>query len=149
MSLDFPMEAYDVVVTLEVLSHVADQAAFIGKLASLLRPGGHLMLATQNRPQLERNDVLPPKPGQIRQWVDRHELAKLLGAEFEIERLFSITPRCNRGILRILNSHKLNLVLASLGLAAVSRWLTSIQEEAWLGWTLMCLAKKRSTGRNP
>lgn len=146
MTLNFGKEAYDVVVCLEVLSHVADQPAFISKLASLLRPGGYLMLATQNRPQLERNDIPPPMPGQIRHWVDRHELTRLLEREFEIEQLFSITPKCNRGILRIVNSNKLNTMLLALGLSATGKWIRSFQEEAWLGWTLMGLAQKAPYG---
>ena len=48
MNLDFGRISFDVIVTLEVLSHVADQKAFLEKLASHLRPGGHLLLATQN-----------------------------------------------------------------------------------------------------
>jgi 2-polyprenyl-3-methyl-5-hydroxy-6-metoxy-1,4-benzoquinol methylase len=62
MSLDLRTD-FDVVVTLEVLSHVLDQRAFIGKLASHLRPGGHLMLATQNRFVLQYLNWRPP-PGQ-------------------------------------------------------------------------------------
>ena len=146
MLLDFQPQAYDVIVSLEVLSHVADQPAFITKLASLLRPGGYLMLATQNRPQLERNDIPRPRPGQIRQWVDRHELARLLKGEFDVMELRSITPQCNRGILRVVNSRKLHTQLANLGLGWASRLVTSAQEEAWLGWTLMCLARKPANG---
>ena len=71
MNLDFGINAFDLVVTLEVLSHVADQKAFIGKLASHLRPGGYLMLATQNRFVLQYlNRRPPPEPGQIRRWVN-------------------------------------------------------------------------------
>jgi len=40
--IDFPDTAFDVVVSLEVLSHVADQPAFMDRLASLLKPGGLL-----------------------------------------------------------------------------------------------------------
>jgi 2-polyprenyl-3-methyl-5-hydroxy-6-metoxy-1,4-benzoquinol methylase len=75
MGLDLGSGRFDVIVTLEVLSHVADQAAFVRKLASHLRPGGHLMLATQNRVVLERfNRIPPPAPGQLRRWFDKYEL---------------------------------------------------------------------------
>jgi 2-polyprenyl-3-methyl-5-hydroxy-6-metoxy-1,4-benzoquinol methylase len=71
MELDFGTDCFDVVVTLEVLSHVADQRAFIRKLARHLRPGSHLMLATQNRFILQYlNRRPPPAPGQLRRWVD-------------------------------------------------------------------------------
>lgn len=143
MEHEFHEESYDVAVSLEVLSHVPDQAAFLAKVARLLRPGGYLMLATQNRPQLERNRLPAPLPGQIRKWVDRNELAQLLAPQFVIEELFAITPQCNRGILRVLNSHKLNGLLAALRLGSVTRTIKTMQERAWLGWTLMCLARKR------
>ncbi len=142
MSLDFEKGSYDVLVCLEVLSHVADQRAFIRRIASLLKPGGYLMFATQNRPQLERNDIPRPMPGQIRQWVDRHELARLLEPDFNIRSLFSVTPQCNRGVLRIINSSKLHSALSAIGLARVGQTVKRVQEKAWLGWTLMCLAQK-------
>ena len=56
---------FDVIIALEVLSHVVDQAAFVAKAARLLKPGGQLMLTTQNRPVLERYNRQPPvDPGQ-------------------------------------------------------------------------------------
>lgn len=142
MALDLGREAYDVVVSLEVLSHVGDQPAFVNKLATLLRPGGYLMLATQNRRALERNHIPSPVPGQLRRWVDHHELAILLGDDFEIEQLFSITPKFNRGVLRAVNSYKLNAALKAVGLGGVGKRVKTYQERAWLGWTLMALARK-------
>lgn len=40
---------YDAVVSLEVVEHVPDVAAFVGSCASLVRPGGLLILSTINR----------------------------------------------------------------------------------------------------
>ena len=54
MTLDLEPEGFDVIVSLEVLAHVDDQPAFVSRIASLLRPEGMLMLATQNRSVLER-----------------------------------------------------------------------------------------------
>src|SRR5690349_1749997 len=83
MQLGFERERFDIAVSLEVLTHVADQPAFLAKIASLLKPGGRLMLATQNRAALEKNDIEPPEPGQLRRWVDRDELRQLLQVDFE------------------------------------------------------------------
>jgi 2-polyprenyl-6-hydroxyphenyl methylase/3-demethylubiquinone-9 3-methyltransferase len=42
-------EAYDLVCVMEVVEHVADQQSFLITCASLVRPGGGLVLATLNR----------------------------------------------------------------------------------------------------
>lgn len=148
MTLNFP-EAYDVVVSVEVLSHVADQPEFIRKIAGLLRPGGHLMVATQNRPQLERNDIPKPMPGQIWRWVDRHELTRLLSRDFTIRSLTSITPQFNCGVLRRINGPRVRKGLTSLGLGFVWRALQKVEEKAGLGWTLMCDAETPIAAAHP
>lgn len=140
MALDFGNAAFDVVTSLEVLSHVADQPAFVAKLARHLRPGGYLMLATQNRPVLQRyNRIPPPKPGQLRHWVDKKELRDLLAREFEVIDIFSATPKANKGLMRIINSRTFNKPIRAL----VGRRLDRLKEAAGLGWTLMALARKR------
>ncbi len=61
--LDLGNAKYDVVVSLEVLAHVADQRAFMEQVSNLLTPDGYFMIATQNRPALRRNAIPPPEPG--------------------------------------------------------------------------------------
>jgi len=142
MALDFNTANYDVAISLEVLSHVADQEAFLGKISRLLKPGGHVMLATQNKPALQRNTIPAPKPGQLRRWVDRHELRQLLTKDFQVRDLFSITPIFNRGLLRLVNSYKLEKLLTMIRLGNVVTRVKKVQQDAWLGWTLMALARK-------
>lgn len=139
-ALQFEQAAFDVAISLEVLAHVADQPAFIEKLASLLRPGGHLMLATQNRPVLERfNRVGAPQPGQLRHWVDRCELTALLAPHFKVVEMRTLTPKANRGVWRIFNTGKIDRILAPFFGEAPKR----LKERLGLGWTLMALAVKR------
>lgn len=132
---------FDVAVSLEVLSHVADQPAFVGRIARLLRPGGLLMLATQNRPVLERWSAIGgPVPGQLRRWVDAPTLRKLVSADFEVLELTSILPVGDQGLLRFVNSRKANRALAVVaGQARIDR----LKERCLLGHTLMVLARKR------
>jgi 2-polyprenyl-3-methyl-5-hydroxy-6-metoxy-1,4-benzoquinol methylase len=147
MSVDFGTGCFDVVVTLEVLSCVADQLAFISKIASHLRPNGHLMLATPNRFVLQHlnrigrgpGDIPPPEPGQLRHWTDRRELRGLLEHEFDVLELFSVTPRANRGVMRLINSRTFNRPVRALLGNRVERF----KETMGLGWTLMALARKR------
>lgn len=143
LELDFGEDRYDVAISLEALSHVADQPAFLAKIAALLKPGDLLMMATQNRPTLERNSIPPPGHGQRRHWVDRHELRTLLEAHFDVEELFSITPKYDRGLLKIINSDRVRRVLGQVGLGFVRDAVNRVQERAWMGWTLMALARKR------
>lgn len=140
MSLPFEASSFDVVVSLEVLSHVADQTAFVAKVAQLLRPSGMLMLATQNRPVLERlNRVPPPEPGAIRQWVDRDELNALLSPRFDIWEMNAITPRANRFPWKLVSNNKVDKALKALFGEGPKRF----KERLGWGWTLMTLARKR------
>jgi 2-polyprenyl-3-methyl-5-hydroxy-6-metoxy-1,4-benzoquinol methylase len=144
MEHDFTPGSLDVIVCLEVLAHVADQPRFLDRVARLLRPGGHLMLATQNRFVLERSsDVSPRGPGQIRQWAGVRELRRLLQPNFEIVEMTSVVPHGDRGILRVVNSTKLNRAASLLVGQAV---LDRLKERVLLGHTLMVLARPRRAG---
>ncbi|KGD99188.1 class I SAM-dependent methyltransferase [Rhizobium sp. YS-1r] len=139
MHLDFGAEKFDVVVTLEVLSHVEEQAAFVRKLADHLRPGGYLMMATQNRYVLENfNNVPPPATGQIRRWVDKGELRNLLENNFVVTELFTVSPKANKGLMRVVNSSRLNEPIRFLFGNRVER----LKERLGFGWTIMALARK-------
>jgi 2-polyprenyl-3-methyl-5-hydroxy-6-metoxy-1,4-benzoquinol methylase len=135
MNLEIGTNAFDVAVTLEVLSHVADQSGFIAHL----RSGGYLMMATQNRFVLERfNRIPPPAPGQLRRWLDRRELQDLLEEQFDVLELFSVAPRANHGIMKLINSRQLNRPIRAL----VGDRIDRLKEAMGLGWSLMALARR-------
>jgi 2-polyprenyl-3-methyl-5-hydroxy-6-metoxy-1,4-benzoquinol methylase len=138
MELEFSDAAYDVVVSLEVLSHVADHSAFIAKIARMLRPGGTLILATQNRLTLERyNEVPPPGDGQLRRWFDREELSALLSAHFNVREIRAITPYSNKGLTRVIAGRIARKLMRMTPGRIVERALAPE-----FGWTLMALAEK-------
>lgn len=142
MQLPFEPSSFDVAVSLEVLAHVADQPAFVAKIYSLLRPGGWLMLATQNRPVLERhnmNSIQPAAPGQLRRWTDKPELRALIEPQFEIVEMFTKTPRASQGPLRFINARPVRKVMRAI----VGERFERFKERLGLGWTIMCLARKR------
>lgn len=91
MQLEIP-GVYDVVVSCEFLTHIADQPACIAKMASLLRPGGVLMLATQNQWAMDRAEWMSPNPGYIRQYVTPSQLRRMLAPHFSILNLTTIGP---------------------------------------------------------
>jgi 2-polyprenyl-3-methyl-5-hydroxy-6-metoxy-1,4-benzoquinol methylase len=143
LSMSFP-EKYDIAVTMETMAHVADQAAFCARLREVLKPGGHLVMTTQNRFVYDRK-----RPGIFKQMVNEspdavlaryatiREVKALLSPHFAIKRLTTLHPHGNRGILRPINSPKLNR-LASL--AIPKRWLTSLKQACGLGQTIVVLA---------
>jgi SAM-dependent methyltransferase len=139
--LNLPSGSFDVIVTLETFSHVPDQRQFIEVLASLLSDRGHLILTTQNRSVYMRNShIRPPAEGQLRHWVTRRELHALLSPYFVCLRSFTIEPSGDCGILRIVNSHKLNAALSRLVSKAV---ITRMKEYSGFGQTLVAVAQKR------
>lgn len=140
-ALDLGRASFDLVLCLEVLSHVEDQARFLDRCASLLRPGGQLILCTQNRPVLERWDaVAPPDPNQIRKWLDARELKALLGVHFKHSEIRSLYPVGHRGILRWVNAPKINAV-ANAMLGGSDR-VMHLKERAGLGHSLLAIAQR-------
>jgi len=133
-------EEFDIVVSLETLSHVADQPAFIKRIRDVLKPGGYLILTTQNRLVFERRaDVIPLAVGQIRRWVSPRELRRLLRDDFVVRRLVTLLPEGQLGILRLVNSKRIDRVLVRL----VSRnLLERAKERLGFGQTIAVLAQR-------
>lgn len=142
-STELPRGHFDVVTSFEVLSHVADQPAFFRQLASLLKPNGMLILATQNRPVLERWSVIGgPIPGQIRHWVDGKTLRSLVQQDFVVDELTSICPVGDQGYLRFTNSRAFDWPAALL-LGRQGR--ARLKAKLLLGHTLMVRARARKS----
>ena len=132
---------FDVAITLGTLAHVPDQPGFIRNLAVALKPGGHLILLTQNRlVYSRRSDVAPQGCGQIRRWVTMAELRALVAPHFRVVRTFTIQPSGDLGFLRVVNSAKLNAALSSV---ISTHTLESFKERVGLGQTLVMLAERR------
>jgi hypothetical protein len=99
------------------------------------------MLATQNRPVLERWSAIGgPIPGQIRRWVDGKALRELLAPHFVVEELTSVHPVGDEGFLRFTNSRWFNWPTALL-LGRNGRM--RLKEKCLLGHTLMVRARVR------
>lgn len=140
--------SYDVVVSIETMAHFRDQSAFLHRIADLLAPEGLLMLAAQNRPMMERNIKHLPNAGWYRRWVDHEELRELVDVEFEVMELRSSTPKFFDGPLHILNSAKVERAVSRVGLGRPLRGIKRWEERRFMGFTLMCLAKKRPAPQN-
>ena len=131
---------FDIVVSLETLSHVADQAAFIKRIRDVLKPGGYLILTTQNRLVFEhRADVAAAVIGQIRHWVSPSELRKLLRDDFVIRRFTTLLPEGHLGMLRLVNSPRINGLLGALVSPSL---IERTKERLGLGQTIAVLAQR-------
>jgi 2-polyprenyl-3-methyl-5-hydroxy-6-metoxy-1,4-benzoquinol methylase len=132
---------FDVIVSQEVLAHVADQSGYLERAALMLKPGGHLIVTTPNPFIHERCEwpVLPP--GHIEQWLTPRALKHLLRPHFRVLRRTTAVPLGHRGFLRLVNSPKLNGVLGTL--LSKGR-IEAFKEWAGFGWTQIVLAQKRS-----
>ena len=69
---------YDLVTSLEVIEHVADQAAFVNGLASAVADGGLLILSTPNRTPLSRLALITLAEGSKRIPRGTHDWEKFL-----------------------------------------------------------------------
>ncbi len=137
--LDLPAGHFDVVVVVETLSHVVDQEQFIERIAYLLKQGGALILTTQNKFVFDRCNV-GPNVGYRRQWVTMRRLKELLNPKFSVTRATSLEPKGHQGILRIVNSCKLNRLFAAVfGEGRIKQ----LKEDAGMGQTLFAVASRR------
>lgn len=146
--LDYEIgQRFDLIVSMEVLSHVADHDAFFARVASLLKPKGNLLLTSQNRFVWERrSDVSPVMPGQLRRWFSRGELRRLVSGHLDIQSMTTLLPAGHLGVLRLVNSPKLNsLGAALLGEARVR----ALKERAGFGQAIFVHARKAAKSPAP
>jgi 2-polyprenyl-3-methyl-5-hydroxy-6-metoxy-1,4-benzoquinol methylase len=130
---------FDVILSADVLAHVADQRAFIQRIAGLLRPGGKFVLMTQNGFVWRRpSHLAPQQPGQLRNWPSLKCLRQLLATSFTIDRVGSIVPGGDRGVLRIARLMRGGCSALGMGARAVT-----LLEVARVGRELTVVATRR------
>lgn len=139
-TLDLPVNSFDVIVTLETLSHVPDQPGFLHRLSQLLKPGGFLLITTQNKSVFERRADIGPPNGWIRNWVTMKTLKRYLRPDFSIRTSTTLEPEGHKGLLRLINSARINHYLGTaVGAPRVKR----LKESAGFGQTIFVIAVKR------
>lgn len=140
-SHDFGEMTFNVIVCVETLFYVQNQESFVRRLASLATQDALFTVTTVNKfVYARRRDIGPPEPGQIRRWLSRRETRALIGRYFEIISMYTIQPRGDSGILRVVNSSKLNRILEIIVSAA---FLKRAKERCGLGAGVILLARKR------
>lgn len=143
---DYPADAFDVVVSQEVLEHVEEQARYIDIAHELLRMGGYLILTTPNAesmlamPETKRKEW---SNQPLENWVTRRELRELLGRKFTNIRITTITfGMGSKRSYRLINSAKLESTLRRIGLSKFHNWLRA---KLGYGLHIVAVAHKSST----
>ncbi len=137
---ELPAGGFDLVVTQDVIAHVTDQRGFIERAARLLRARGHLILTTTNRLVVTRMGLPPQPPEHIERWLTMRSLRRLLAPRFDVLHADTIMPAGHQGVLRVVNSPKLN---AMLGRLVTPARLERAKERMGLGYNLIVLARRR------
>jgi len=139
-----PEQAFDVAVCIDAISSIRDQAIAMQKIARSLRPGGYLVLTTINRyvyDRIQRTSTVRLESGPVAHWLSRRELNNLIcQAGFTIEQSSTIMPRGNLGILRLINSRRLNDALGPRVAAVLRR----LKEHLGFGQYSVVIARKES-----
>jgi len=137
-----PAEPFDVVMCVDAISCFRDQALVTKKLAKHVRSGGFVILTTINPfvwKYIRRPDGGKCQCGPVSHWLTKPELHALVeGAKLKLQRSYTIMPRGNRGIFRIINSHHWNRVLGKRGADTFKK----LKERAGLGQYRVILAQK-------
>ncbi len=134
---------FDVVVSQEVIAHVEDQTKYLERAAEVLKPGGHLIITTGNKFVMDRLGhvgwhVFPPE--HIERELHHGQLKKMLGKRFAVLRSFTIIPQGQAGVLRLINSYRLNSLLCKI---MSPERVTRLKEKAGFGWQMVFLARKK------
>jgi 2-polyprenyl-3-methyl-5-hydroxy-6-metoxy-1,4-benzoquinol methylase len=140
-----PAELFDVVVCIDAIACIRNQSLAMRKMGNALRTGGRLVMTTVNPfvyERIRRSSSARLENGPVSHWLTREELRQLVTeAGFTIERFETIMPRGEMGILRLVNSYKLN---NSFG-PRVAAALRKMKEPVGLGQYSLLVAHKRSS----
>jgi 2-polyprenyl-3-methyl-5-hydroxy-6-metoxy-1,4-benzoquinol methylase len=146
---DFPLPVghYDVVVAQEVFDHVEDQSIFIDRVSQLLIPHGYLILSCTNKFVMDRlrEGAFPSQPSaHIAKYLDMKGLRHILSSSFRVMHIKSIIAIAHlmepRGVVRIINSYKLNHLLNRF---ISPQRLDSLKVWLGFGYQLIALAQKK------
>ena len=135
-----PDEAFDVIVMIDTIAYFRDQNAALARAKDLLKAGGYLVVTTVNPFVFSRMSWIgAPGKGQVRNWLTRGALHGLLQRNgFTLLKSHTVFPAGDRGILRLINSRKLNRAVSRL---VRESWLTRAKEALQLGQYRIVVAR--------
>jgi SAM-dependent methyltransferase len=141
LTLDLSAQRFDLVVSVGVISYFNDQGSFLDRISAVLKSRGYLILVCPHKFIWDRIDFVRRSHGEIPlNWLNMSGLKRLLRHDFCLLRSDTIIPEGNRGVLRLINSHKLNALIKKM-IPEVR--IVTIKERIGLGKLLVVVAQKR------
>jgi 2-polyprenyl-3-methyl-5-hydroxy-6-metoxy-1,4-benzoquinol methylase len=142
LMLDLPTGRFDVVVSVDVIPYVGDQRSFLDRVATMLKPRGYLILICPNKFVWDRTRFIRQLTGKVPvKWLYMKDLKALLNRHFVTLHSETIIPGGNRGILRVINSNKVEKAIKTI---INPDHMVKLKEWTGLGKSLVILAQKRS-----
>jgi SAM-dependent methyltransferase len=137
-----PLSPFDIAVCVDAFVWIRNQPIALKKIVQSLRTGGIFVISIINPfvyHRIRRTAASPLKEGPVKNWLTRHDLHALItDAGLRIERSFTIMPRGNLGILRLINSSRLNEAFGP----QVAMLLRRMRERIGLGQYIVLAARK-------
>lgn len=142
---DFKGEKFDVGLLIDSITSFSDQDSAIGKISELLEMSSYFLLTSVNPFVYSRlSSVGPPGEGQVRKWLSRTALTALLRRHgFQLVKFYTTMPAGDRGILRWVNSGKINRMVETI---VPEVKVTKAKEMAGLGRYFIVVAQKIGKG---
>src|ERR1700735_447324 len=138
-----PTDPVDTVLCVDAMHSFRDQPFVASKIAGMLRSRGLFIVATINPVvynRIRRVGGVRLENGPVSHWLSRRELHGLIRqAGLSIESSYTIMPRGNMGLLRIINSSRLNDAFGPRCGAMFRR----LKELTGLGQYRVVIARKR------
>ncbi len=135
-ALESPFEdqAFDVVISQEVIEHIEVQSRYVDECYRVLRKGGYLILTTPNNYYFQRRKGGNYSQQPIENLLTPKELRELLVPQFEVIRHYTIIPATgDHGIYRLLDSRWLKGGMYKIGLGSLhdkmkNKWMLSLNQ---------------------
>jgi SAM-dependent methyltransferase len=142
LALDLPIGRFDIVVSVDVIPYVDNQRAFLHKVAMVLKSRGYFVIICPNKFVWDRTHFTRQLEGKVPvRWLHMRDLKDLLSRHFVALRNETVNPGGNRGMLRLINSNKVERVIETI---IHREHIAKLKEWVGLGKSLVVLAQKRN-----
>lgn len=141
LEMDLGEGAYDVVVCMECIAYMSNQAQFVSNVARNLRPHAYFIVTTPNWPFWQSQGKGRKSPGTLAaKHLSMSEFLPLVRSHLEIVTATTILPTGHKGICRVTNSVKLNNALQAV---FSPETIKRAKGRLGLGQTLYVVARKQ------